>query len=93
MDLGRIEICLEVYLISSNLVLPQEVHLEQPYHMFVCLNKHHNYELVINPSDQYIYQSEFERQYRTSRKFVHVSGKEDLPPNMPDTHGLGFVFT
>ena len=55
------------------------------------MNKYYNSELVLDPSDQVIGQAEFERQYWTSRKFGHVSGNEDLPPNMPATRGLVFV--
>ena len=72
-DLGRIDICLDVSMISNHLELPQEGHLEQLYHMFEYLKKYHNSELVLNPSDQVIYQANFERQNWTSREFVHVS--------------------
>ena len=38
-------------------------------------------------------QADFERQDWTSSKFGHISGKEDLPLNMPAPCGLGFLVT
>ena len=61
--------------------------------MFAYLKKYHNYEIVLNRSDQVIDQAEFEHQDWTSRDFGHVSGKEDLPTNLLDSRGLGFVIT
>ena len=42
------------------------------------------YSLVVNESN-------FERRDWTSSEFGHVEGKEELPPNMPEPRGLGFV--
>ena len=67
--------------------------MDKIYHLFVCLKKYHNSELVLDPSDQGIDQYDFEHQDWTSRKFVHVSGKENLPINMTPPHGLGFLIT
>ena len=61
------------------------------YHVFAYLNKYHDSELVIDPSDKVFDQDEFECQYWTSSDFGHVSGKEDLTLNMPDTRDLGFL--
>ena len=63
MELRRIDICLEVSIISMNLVLTLEEHTEQLYHAFEYLNKYHDFELVLDPSDQVIYQADFECQY------------------------------
>ena len=38
LELGRINICLEVSMIFIHLVLPQEGHLKQLYHVFAKLN-------------------------------------------------------
>ena len=59
--------------------------------MFTYRNKYHNYELVLDSSDQVIDQYEFEHQYWNSIEFGLVSGKEDLPPNMHAPHGSDFV--
>jgi hypothetical protein len=36
-------------------------------------------------------ESDFELQDWTSSEFGHLQGKEELPPNMPEPRGLGFV--
>ena len=76
-----------------NLVLTLEEHTEQLYHAFEYLNKYHDFELVLDPSDQVIYQADFECQYWTSSKSGNVSGKEDITPNMPAPCVLDFVVT
>ena len=78
---------------SIHIALPKQGHMEQLYHLFSYLNKYHNSELILDPSDKVIDQDEFERQYLTSGKFFHVSGNQYLPPNVTDPRGLGFVIT
>ena len=90
-ELGRVDICLETSIMSSHLALPREGHLEQVPHMFACLKSHHNAELVFDPSDPAIDESEFERRDWTSTEFGHLDGKEVLPPKMPEPRGVGFV--
>ena len=79
-------------MMSSHIVLPREGHLEQVYHMFSYLKKYHNMELVFDPSEPEIEGSMFECQDWASSKFRHVleEGRE-LPPNMPQSRGVGFV--
>ena len=48
-ELGRIDICCEVSMMSSHLALPREGHLAQVFHIFVYLKKHHNSALVFDP--------------------------------------------
>ena len=76
---------------SIHLTLFCEGHLEKLYHVFLYLNKYHNSELVLNPSDQVIDQAESERKYWTSSNFGHVLGKYDIKPNILDPRGLGFM--
>ena len=40
-ELGRIDICTEVSMLSSHLALPRREHLDALLHMFVYLKKHH----------------------------------------------------
>ena len=49
-ELGRVDICTEVSMMSPHLALPREGHLEAVFHMFVCLKKNHNSEMVFNTS-------------------------------------------
>ena len=43
-ELGRVDISIEVSMMSSHLVLPREGHLEQVLHIFAHLKKYHNNE-------------------------------------------------
>ena len=61
-ELGRINICLEVSMMSSHLALPREGHLKEVLHMFAHLKKYHNSELVFDPSDSPIEEGLFDRQ-------------------------------
>ena len=90
-ELGRVDICLEVSMMSSHLVLPREGHLEQVLHIFAYLRKYHNTELVYDPSDPVIDESLYEAKDWASSEFGHLDGKEEIPPNMPEPRGMGFI--
>ena len=49
-EIGIIDICFEVSMMSSHLALTREGHLVQVFHIFVYLKKHHNYSLVFDLS-------------------------------------------
>jgi hypothetical protein len=90
-ELGRVDICLEVSMLSSHLALPREGHLAQAYHIFAYLKKYHNTEMVFDSSDPVIDEAEFERKDWTSSEFGHVSGDEERPANMPQPRGFSFT--
>lgn len=90
-ELGRVDICLEVSMMSSHLALPREGHLEQVLHIFAYLKKYHNAEMVFDPSDPVVDENQFVKQDWASSEFGHVIGEEVLPPNMPEPRGMGFV--
>ena len=92
-ELGRVDVCLEVSMMSSHLALPREGHLSQLFQVFAYLKKYHNTEMVYDPSDPVINEALFERKDWTSSEFGHVDGKEELPPNMPEPRGQGFVIS
>ena len=50
-ELGRVDICCEVSMLSSSLALSRMDHLEQVYHIFGYLKKYPNAEMVFDPSD------------------------------------------
>ena len=50
-ELGRVDICLEVSMMSSHLAFPREGHLDQVCHIFACLRDHSNSEMVLDPSE------------------------------------------
>ena len=90
-ELGRIDICLEVSMMSSHLAMPRKGHLDQVLHIFAYLRKYHNTELVYDLSDPVVEQDVFERRDWTSSEFGSVQGKEEIPPHMPEPRGLGFA--
>jgi hypothetical protein len=90
-ELGRIDMCVEVSMMSSHLALPREGHLKQLLHIFAYLKTHHNTELVFDPSDPCIDEMQFEQRDWTTSEFGHLQGKEILPPNAPKARGLGFI--
>ena len=62
------------------------------HQVFLCLRKHHDAEMVFDPSDTVIDHASFERKDWASGEFGHVLGEEKIvPPNMPHPRGLGFV--
>ena len=89
-ELGQVDIRLEVSMMSSHLAMPREGHLEQVLQIFSHLKKYHNTELVFDPSDPVIDESQFEQHDWTASEFGHIEGKEELPGNMPEPRGMGF---
>jgi hypothetical protein len=49
-ELGRVDICCEVSMLSSCLAMPREGHLEQLFHIFAHLKGKHNTEMIFDPS-------------------------------------------
>ena len=91
MELGRVDFCLELSMMSSHLALPRVGHVQHLLQMFAYLKMYHNTKMVFDLSDPMVNASNFERKDWTSSKFGHVEGKEELPPSMPEPRGLGFV--
>ena len=90
-ELGRVDICLEVSMMSSQLALPRKGHLDQLFHIFAYLKKYHNAELVFDPSDPVINPLDFQECDWTTSEFGHVAGEEILPPNRLEPRGFGFT--
>jgi hypothetical protein len=51
-ELGQVDILLEVSMMPSHLALPQEGLLQSVFHIFTYLKKYHNTELIFDPSYQ-----------------------------------------
>ena len=90
-ELGQVDVCLEVSMMSSHLALPREGHLEQVLHLFAYLKKYHNTELIYDPSDPVVDENDFKRRDWASSEFCHVEGKDEFPCNMPEPRGHGFI--
>lgn len=89
-ELGRVDIFCEVSMMSSHLALPRRGHLDQLYHIFSYLGKHHNAEMVFDPTYPAIDESKFKREDWSSTMYEYEKG-EELPPNMPEPRGNGFI--
>ena len=77
---------------NSNLALPRVGHLNQVHHVFGYLRKHHNTELVSDPSNTMVDKSAFERKDWASSEFGHLlEERKELSPNMPQPRGAKFV--
>jgi len=49
-EIGRVDICVEVSMLSSCLAMPRDSHLEQVFHIFAYLKGKHNTEMIFDPS-------------------------------------------
>lgn len=89
-ELGRVDIAVEVSMMSSHLALPRIGHLKEVYRIFGYLKIHHNAEMVFDPTVPEIDDGLFQRRdWSTSE--VDGELKEELPANMPRARGLGFI--
>ena len=92
-EIGRVDICVEVSMLSSCLAMPREGHLEQVFHIFAYLKGKHNTEMIFDPSLPEIDESLFPKEDWSSS--VYATGdcelKEVVPPNMPSPRGRGFT--
>ena len=77
-ELGRVDVCLEVSMMSSHLALPREGHLEEVLHIFAYLKKYHNTELVYDPSDPVVDENDFERKDWASLELAIWKGKKSF---------------
>ena len=60
-ELGRVDICLEVSMLASHIAMPRHGHLKEALHIFSYLKGLHNTEMIFDPSDPEIDTSEFQR--------------------------------
>ena len=88
-ELGRVEICLELSEMSSSMAMPREGHIENLFHMFSHLKKYHNTELVLDPSDPDLDYSLFKHKYWTSGEFGHMDGEGRTSSKYASTKKVG----
>ena len=86
-ELGRVDIDVEVSMMSSHLALPRVGHLKEIYHIFAYLSAHSNTEMVFDPTPPIIDMSSFERQDWSFSAYGCEELKEELPCNMPPPLG------
>ena len=87
-EMGRIDICCEVSMMSSHVAMPREGHMQQIYQMFGYLKSHHNARIIMDPSYPIVNDDDFKK--HDWSKFYKVS-KEIVPPNAPKPLGMELV--
>ena len=80
-EIGRIDICCEVSIMSSHLLLPIKWHLSQVFHIFAYLNKHHNYALLFDSSCPNVNIDTYPKHDWTN---FYGDVKEAIPPDMQE---------
>ena len=83
-EIGRLDILLEVALLSSHLDLPRDGHLQQVYHIFGYLKKSPRRRVFLDPDHPDISEDRF-------RKFecenFYNDAKEAIPLDLPEARG------
>ena len=77
-EMGRMDICMEVSAMSLFVAMPREGHIQQVLHIFAYLKIHHNAQIVFDPSHPEIDDGLFEKQDWSS---MYRTGKEPMPGN------------
>jgi hypothetical protein len=90
-ELGRVDILLEVALLSSYLANPREGHLEAAYNVFAYLDKHPNSPMAFDDQIPWIDPSVFPQ--TDWSESVYKGAEEELPPKMPQPLGAPVVMT
>jgi hypothetical protein len=85
--LGRVDIDVEVSMMSSHLTLPQAGHLKEIYHIFAYLKAHLNTEMVFDPMPVTPDMTLFEHQDWSYSPYGCEGFNEELPSNMPKSLG------
>ena len=83
-ELGRVDILLEVALLSQHLALPREGHLQQALHVMGYLKEHKKMRLLFDSG----YPNIDERLFKEYDWFdFYRYAEEKIPPNMPEPRG------
>jgi len=83
-EIGRIDILLEVSLLSSHLALPREGHLAQVYHIFGYLKSSPRRRLFFDPTDPIISESRF---HKFDWEDFYREAEEPIPNDVPVPRG------
>ena len=83
-ELGRIDICVDVSLLSSFMAQPRVGHMLEVLHVFSYLKSHENSKLVFDPYPQSWDETKFQR---FNWKDIYCDTKEAIPANAPNSRG------
>jgi hypothetical protein len=85
-ELGRIDICTEVSMLSLYSAMPREGHLEAALHVFSYLKSKSNSRLIFDPMEPEVGDSNF---VECDWSDFYPGASEALPPNAPKPLGKG----
>jgi len=83
-ELGRIDMAIEVSMMSTHLALPREGHLQQVYHMFGYLKAKPKKTIAFDPAHPNIDESRF---VKCDWHDFYRGAKESIPGDMPEPRG------
>ena len=78
--MGRVDIAIEVSMMSTYVAMPKERHLQQMFQMFTYLKLHHNSRIAMDPTYPDIEEDKFQKK---CWRIFHGKMKEALPPDAP----------
>ena len=84
-EISRVDILLEVSMMSVHLVLPRQGHLEQVIHIFGYLKVHKKLRLLFDSDHPQISSCRFKPYYWFD---YYRDAKEAISPNIPEARGL-----
>ena len=93
-EIGRVDIFCQVFMMSSYLAFPHEGHLKELFHIFAYLKKYHHdhhSEMVFDPRDPVVNERQFEEKYWTASEFGSHN-EEELPENTPMPRVFGACY-
>ena len=83
-ELGRVDILLEVSLLSQHLALPRSGHLNQVYHIFGYLKESPRRRIYFDPAEPVISEDRFQRY---DWEEFYKEAKEEVPTDAPEPRG------
>ncbi len=83
-EIGRVDILLEVSLLSSHLAMPRVGHLEQAFHIFGYLKAHTKRKIAFNPAHPKIDENRFQK---CDWEEFYRDAAEAIPENKPVPRG------
>ena len=86
-ELGRMDIHLEVSLLSQYLASPREGHLESVYHIFAYLSKHTKTQIVFDSRDVIVDEAKFSPVSKEDWVEFYGDVKEETAPFTPEPLG------
>ncbi len=83
-ELGRVDTCTKVSMLSSHMTLPHQGHLEAALHVMLYLSLHHNSCLCMDPTYPTIFSTQFPK---CDWSEFYSEAEEPIPPNAPKAIG------